>query len=155
VVRESRVRAILLAGFVAGVLDISDAFVVSLLRGSSPGRVLQYIASGALGQPAFDGGGWTMALGLLFHFCIATSAAAVFVTASIWLPVLLRQPVICGIAFGIGWHYFMTKVVLPLSHVRMATVPPSWPIRINGIAAIGLLVGLPIALIAARMLRRR
>jgi hypothetical protein len=48
----------------------------------NPIQVLQYIASGALGKSAFEGGLVTAALGAMFHFIIAWAAAAVFVLAS-------------------------------------------------------------------------
>ncbi|HEU4770109.1 MAG TPA: hypothetical protein VFS77_22265, partial [Pyrinomonadaceae bacterium] len=50
-------KPILLAGFVAGTLDIIAACVSAWLRSqTSPVRVLQFIASGVLGPEAFRGG---------------------------------------------------------------------------------------------------
>ena len=63
----------------AGSLDILAAFLNSYLRNkTSPGIVLQYIASGVLGEEAFSGGYATMAIGLFFHFMIAFSCTALF-----------------------------------------------------------------------------
>ena len=50
-----------------------------LTQGLNPIQVLQYIASGAMGQSAFQGGLATAALGAAFHFSIAWVAAGVFV----------------------------------------------------------------------------
>src|SRR5262249_38898738 len=74
--------AILLSGLIAGAMDITAAFVTAGTRGATPGRVLQYIASGLLGPSSFQGGVTTMTLGLLLHFLIAFSATTVFYLAS-------------------------------------------------------------------------
>jgi hypothetical protein len=66
-------------GLVAGILDAVDGVIVFGTQGLNPIQVLQYIASGALGKSAFQGGLATAALGAVFHFAIAWMAAAVFV----------------------------------------------------------------------------
>ncbi len=57
-------EAILWGGTVAGILDITDAIVVSSFFGVAPARVLQSVASGLLGRASFGGGISTAALGL-------------------------------------------------------------------------------------------
>jgi hypothetical protein len=57
-------RVILIGGLIAGTLDILAAFIQSGLRGVTPMRVLQAIASGLLGADSFQGGFATAALGL-------------------------------------------------------------------------------------------
>src|ERR1700693_2580616 len=87
---------ILLGGFVAGTLDISYACIYSyLMRGTSPVRILQSVASGAVGGRAFTGGVKMAVLGLGFHFLIAFIAAAVYYLASRQLRFLITQAVIC------------------------------------------------------------
>jgi hypothetical protein len=144
---------VVLGGLTAGVLDISDAFVVTIINGGSPVRVLQGIASGVLGRASFQGGAATAALGLGLHFLIATGAATVYFLASRRLPILLRRPLWCGLAFGLAVWAFMYYVVLPITFSRPNTIP-AWPLLINqlGIHAIG--VGLPIAFFASRSARR-
>ncbi len=41
-------------GLVAGTLDITDNLVFNQLRGITPWRVFQYIASGLIGRQAFQ-----------------------------------------------------------------------------------------------------
>lgn len=144
---------VVLGGLVAGVLDISDAFTVTLLTGGTPVRVLHSIASGVLGRSAYQGGARAAALGLALHFLIAIGAATTFYLASRKLPVLLRHPVWSGLAFGLAVWAFMYYLVLPITFSRPNKIP-AWPFLLNqlGIHAIG--VGLPIAFFASRSARR-
>lgn len=145
-------RAILPAGALAGVLDILAAFLISWPR-VSPVRVLQYIASGALGPAAFRGGVATAAAGLVFHFAIAFGAAAVYVASSRRWPLLLSRPVACGIVYGVVVYAVMQLVVLPLSRVTRGT--PTWSSIVTMVVIHITCVGLPIALVTWQSMRRR
>ena len=134
-------HAILWGGLAAGIGDS----VLALVLYRVPLTVIyQSIASGLLGRQAYRGGFATAALGLFLHFFIATTAAAVYVGASRKLPLLVRQPVPCGLGFGAAVYFFMKYVVLPLSAVSRLT--PFEPAAMVGHA---FLVGLPIALVAS------
>lgn len=148
--RAGLLRAILVGGLVAGVLDITDAFVTNFVLSPTPSpvRVLQAIASGLLGPASFNGGLAAAALGLACHFTIALGAATVYVLASRKLPVLTRHPIVCGIAFGLAVYLFMQNVVLPLSAIRVRTTPTPLPQLMNQWLIHALGVGLPIALAA-------
>jgi hypothetical protein len=142
-------RAVILGGFAAGTLDILDAMLFSYwLRGVSPVRVLQAVASGLVGRDAFDGGMATAHLGLGLHFLIALTVAAVYVHAARFWPALIHRPVAFGVAYGIAVYFFMRYLVLPLSAV--GSLGFSWPAFINGILIHAFGVGLPIAVIARR-----
>ena len=121
------------------------------LRGASPVRILQSVASGLLGRDAFAGGAATAILGTLLHFFIATTAAAVYYAASRRLPLLTRRPVASGAAYGVAVYLFMQHVVLPLSAVTKRPFDPAVaaPMVLIHIAC----VGLPIALTVARAAR--
>jgi uncharacterized membrane protein YagU involved in acid resistance len=141
---------ILLGGLIAGTLDISYACIYSyVVRGTSPVRILQSIASGALGAKAFTGGAKTAALGLVFHFLIAIIAAAVFYLASRRLRFLVTQAVICGILYGVCVYVFMNLVVLPLSAISFKMSYP-WPSLIGGLLIHMFGIGLPISLVVRR-----
>jgi len=71
-----------LGGLACGVLDITAALIVYGYLGAKPLRLLQGIAGGLLGPRTYSGGIATALLGLLCHFVIAFSAAAVYVAAS-------------------------------------------------------------------------
>ncbi len=76
--RPQALRVIALAWLVAGVLDITSAFVIATLKGTGSIRMLQGIASGLLGRSSFDGGFATAGLGLGIHFFIALVAVLAF-----------------------------------------------------------------------------
>lgn len=56
-------KAISITWLIAGTLDIITAIIVS---GASPENVLRYVASGAFGPQAFQGGTLIILSGLLF-----------------------------------------------------------------------------------------
>ena len=144
------VRAVLLGGLSAGTLDILAAFVNNGLRGRSPVWVLQSVSGGWLGAGAFKGGLKTAALGIALHFFIATTAAAVYCAASLKLPMLTRQAVICGLSYGVVVYLFMYAVVLPLSayHLKFSSQAPT--AILIGVVIHLFCVGLPIAFCARR-----
>ena len=141
-------QAILWGGLVAGILDAIDGVVAFSTQGLNPIQVLQYIASGALGPSAFQGGLATAGLGATLHFTIAWAAAGVFVLASRWVPVLRTRAVLFGLLYGTAVYFFMNYVVLPLSAV--ARRPFNLGLFINGVIGHALFVGVPIALCARR-----
>jgi hypothetical protein len=134
-------------GLLAGLGDITFAFVVSGLRGVGPVRVLQSVAGGLLGRAAAEGGLATAALGAVLHFLIAFIWATVYWLASRQLRVLVRHPVACGLLYGAVVYCFMYFVVLPLSAIYFPLNRTPSSILLNS-AGHMLLVGLPIALAA-------
>ena len=143
-------QPILIGGLIAGVLDITYAFVFSYLRsGRTPAFILKSVASGALGRDAFQGGAKTAALGLGFHFLIALVAAAVYVLASRALPFMTTHPVLWGMVYGLCVYAVMYCVVLRVSAIRATTWPWALPksVFIGGLLIHILGIGLPIALV--------
>jgi len=144
----TNVEAISWGGLIAGVLDAIDGVIAYGTQGLSPIQVLQYIASGAAGKSAFQGGLATAALGAGFHFIIAWVAAAVFVLASRRLEILKTHAVLAGLIYGAAVYFFMNYLVLPLSAVAPATFQLG--LFLNGVIGHAVFVGLPIALFARR-----
>lgn len=139
----------LLATAVAGTLDITDACLYwGITKGVPPERIFQSVASGLLGKAAFAGGAGTAALGLLLHYGIMAVMVATYVVAAVRLPILVRRPVVMGLAYGAATYVVMNYVVLPLSQVG-----PRGPFHlanfINALGAHLVLVGLTTAMIAA------
>ncbi|MBL7992677.1 MAG: hypothetical protein JNN25_14655 [Candidatus Kapabacteria bacterium] len=145
----SLITAILQAWLVVGSLDITAAIIHFLLRGgTSPLRLLQFVASGAMGQDAFTGGMTSGAVGLLFHYCIALIWTILFFLAAAKLPVLVENVAVSGVLYAVFVWVVMSFVVLPLSNTPKS---PFNPIQ----AAIGaciliVCIGLPIAYFARK-----
>jgi len=148
-------QTIVFAGLVAGALDITYAFIIWGLRGVSPIRIGQSIASGLLGREAAVGGGTaTGMLGLLLHFIMATIIAAIFYVAARNIRLLVDRAVPCGIVYGLVTYGVMNYVVVPLSAIGATGGGGPLYITITGILVHMFLIGLPIALITRRDLRQ-
>lgn len=149
------VRAILIGGGMAGVLDAIFAVTiyVFVLRAYSIVGVLQYIASGLLGASAFSGGFATAALGVAIHFVLAFAFAAIFGVLWQRVDVLRNSALVSGIAYGAAIWMFMSFVVLPL------TGTPKTPFVLGVFASFlidhALFVGLPIAFACRAYIRGR
>ena len=142
---------ILIGAVIAGTCDITYAITFWAFRGVSAARVLQSVASGLLGAPAFKGGLATAALGLALHFFIALGAATIFYLMAKVLPILTRRAILFGILYGFGIYAVMNLIVLPLSAFpRKVTFPLL--ATTTGIAVHMFLIGLPIALAIRRAL---
>jgi uncharacterized membrane protein YagU involved in acid resistance len=145
-------RTIALATLTAGALDILFAIVLTLLYGRDPAGMLRYVASGPFPQ-ATDMGAAGSALGLLTHFTLMAIMATLFVIAARQWPTLLDKPIQSGIIYGLITYVAMNWIVVPL---RFDTPLPPAPIAIaTQLFAHIILVGIPIAMIAARYLRTR
>jgi hypothetical protein len=137
--------SILVGGGIAALLDIVYAILRNGGRGRSPEWVLQSVASGLLGERAFEGGAGAAALGLGCHVAILLVAAFVYLQASLRLPLLRTHAVACGLVFGVLVYLFMNFVVLPASAFPFHLTYP--PLRLlEGFASHAVFVGLPIAL---------
>lgn len=144
-------KPILLAGLIAGTLDLLAACISTWLRsGVGPIRVSQFIASGVLGQAAFTGGAGAAVLGVACHFLIATGAAAVFYAASRKLRFLFEWPIPMGLLYGVAVYLFMNFIVVPLSRVTPPRAAPPLSARAIQMLIIMFCVGLPIALAVRR-----
>src|SRR5262245_62820391 len=155
--RPRALEAILWGGLTAGVFDALYASTIWALRGVTPARVWQGVASGLLGREAAIQGGLPVALlGITIHFFIALTAATVYVTASRFLPLLRAHAIPCGLAFGLMVWAFMSLVVIPLSRMtRRPSTGPFFTWDLLGAWAIHMFgVGLPIALNARKYLGR-
>jgi uncharacterized membrane protein YagU involved in acid resistance len=147
--RSRAYRAVLWGGLVAGALDLTAALVTGGLRGVSPLRIFQAIASGLLGANSYRGGIPAAALGILLHFVIAFVAAAVYYAMSRKVRFLARQAITGGLLYGIAVYFFMNLVVLPLSAIPFK-VSFRHDLLLTGLIVHMLCVGLPIALIVRR-----
>jgi hypothetical protein len=150
----SALSAILIGGAIAGACDITYAITFWAFRGVPATRVLQSVASGLLGAPAFNGGLATAAIGLLLHFFIAFLAATIFYLAAKAIPMLTRRALLFGILYGFAIYAVMNLVVLPLSAFpRKVTFPLL--ATTTGLFVHMFLIGLPISLAVRRTLSEK
>jgi hypothetical protein len=146
--RTGLLKAIVAGGMLAGVLDAASA-VRSFGWGMPRG-----IASGLLGQRAFDNGGATWALGLALHFLIALAAASVYCISSRRLSFLRTHFLVGGLFYGIAVYLVMNLVVVPLSAFPFPVGPFAANDLRSGLLGHMLLVGLPIS-VSLRFLTTR
>lgn len=139
-------KAILVGGLIAGTLDLTQA---SILFGWD---IPKFIAAGLLGPRAEHGGAGTYLVGVLLHFFIACSAAAIYYAASRRLRFLVEHPLVCGLLFGAAVEEVMNLVVLPLSALH-ARGPYELHDLILGLLVHMVVVGLPIAFSVSRFAR--
>jgi uncharacterized membrane protein YagU involved in acid resistance len=145
--RSRALPTIALASLIAGILDITSAFVIAGIKGTGSIRMLQGIASGLLGQRSFEGGMATAGLGLAIHFLIAFTAAAVFYTVSRKFGFLTQHAVVSGLLYGIAVYIFMYWIVVPLA---FPTARHSMSRDVTAVIIHIVLIGLPIALVVRR-----
>ena len=137
---------------VAGTFDICYAIVFSSFRsGTPPARILQSVASGALGAQAYQGGAATAALGLGFHYLNAFLITAAFFGAAARRPALVRHPMGTGLTYGAVVYGFMNYVVIPLSRIGPRPTPAT-VVWLSGLLVHMFLIGLPIAFAGRRWL---
>ena len=146
-------KALALSLLIAGTLDISDALIFYGLRGVPPEGLLQFIAACLIGIRAMHGGVATALLGLAIHYTITLFWAALFLLAASRLGFLTRHPVVCGLLYGGVIYIVMNFAVLPLTRLPPRTHHLPAAVLLNGVLALMLFQGLPIALIARRFVR--
>lgn len=153
---QSTVVRVLMAGALVGILDLLYPIVLyAFVLDKVPAiRIPQSVASGLLGRAAYQGGASTAALGVLLHFTIACSWAALYLVVSRrWEP--LRRLIVtkagrvkAGIVAGVVIWLAMDFIVLPLSR---ATPTPLFSLNfLLQLIWHPVGVGLPIALIVRR-----
>jgi hypothetical protein len=146
--KPSTAQAILTAGLLVGTLDIAAASIQRLQAGGKLTRLCQYIASGAFGKEAFNGGTPMVVAGLLFHYVIAFSFTVFFFLLYPRIPLLAKHRVLTGLVYGVFTWAITTRIVVPLSAIG----PRPFNLSASVIAASILVVciGLPLSFLAHR-----
>ena len=153
--RARAIDTIPLGGLIIGLFDLIFAFTFyGLILRVPLLRIFQTVAAGVLGRPAaYAGGLRTFLLGIVLHFLVATCIATVYFLATVVSPVLLRHPVVSGLAYGVVAYFGMKYLVTPLSAIGQRGTLPRLPILLTELIGHALLVGLPVALLAHRSAR--
>jgi uncharacterized membrane protein YagU involved in acid resistance len=141
-------KALLLCLLIAGTLDIADALIFYGLRGVPAAGLLRFIAGCLIGASALHGGLATAALGLIIHYAITLFWSALFLVAATRVTFLTRHAIASGLVYGGLIYVVMNFVVLPLTRLPPRSHHLPAAVLINGVLALVLFMGLPIALIA-------
>jgi uncharacterized membrane protein YagU involved in acid resistance len=146
-------KALLLCLLIAGTLDISDALIFYSFRGVPPAGLLRFIAACLVGVSALHGGLAMSALGLAIHYTITLFWSALFLLAATRFAFLTRYAIASGLLYGVLIYVLMNFVVLPLTRLPPRSHHLAPAVLINGVLALLLFMGLPVALIAQRCAR--
>jgi hypothetical protein len=150
--RNSLLRSIVLGGMFIFINQLITLWIVASLIQKNPYIVaLQYIASGALGMAAFEGGIATALLGVFFHLIISFVVAAVFILSAARIPLLRRYAIAGSLLYGLGVFIVMNMIVTPLSAAPPLPAP-TMPWLIEAIVEHLLAIGLPLGILAQRNL---
>lgn len=145
-------KPVAIATAVSGTLDILFAMILTITFGREIGNMLRYVGSGPF-PAATDMGMGGAILGLFVHFSLVAIMATVFVMLVRTRPQLVDTPYRTGLAYGLITYFVMNWLVVPL---RFDTPLPPKPLSIaTQLFAHIVLVGIPMALIAARYLKLR
>lgn len=139
-------KLILVAGIIAGTLDILAAMLVYdlILHKTRSILILQYIASSILKTSAYKGGIFTAGLGLLIHFAIAISFSALYYIIFSYSTAARKYTLFSGFIYGILVWAIMNLLIVPAVFGK----PPVFDLNRDLLAGIILIIaiGLPLAL---------
>ena len=153
--KTNALRVILLAGFIAGTLDILAAFTQFYINNhKSPLIILKYIASAAIGrEKAYGGGNEMYLLGLLFHYIIAYGLTIFFFWIYPYWHALSKNRLLTAVIFGIFSWMVTALIIVPLSYINKF---PSDPKQATiAVLILIFMIGLPLSLIIGKYHDRR
>jgi hypothetical protein len=151
---RAQLRAGVVAGLVGGILI--DAFLIGaqIVAGAPPAQTIigayAHVATVALGPRANDLAAAPL-IGALIHFAIWIGWAFGYVYLVRTRPQLLAQPWLSGAGFGLVVYVFMQIVLLAGGAYHRPASPGALGTQL--LAHI-VFFGIPVALVATRMLRR-
>lgn len=141
-------RHFIQATAVAGTLDLLAAMGITLYFGKrSVGDMLRFVASGPV-PSASDMGVGGAVVGVIVHFALMAVMVALYFAASRRWPALHAKPIAFGTIYGLITYVVMNVIVVPLRWPE--AWPPSTPSIVTQLFCHIVLVGIPIALFAAR-----
>ncbi|MEO7410715.1 MAG: hypothetical protein ABIU10_05275 [Sphingomicrobium sp.] len=144
-------RSIAIATLIAGTLDILFAMGLTMSAGREIQAMLRFVASGPF-PAASDMGTAGALLGLAVHFALMAIMASVYGLLAGRYPAMLDAPVKWGTIYGLVTYVIMNLILVPLRF--NLPLPPSTLSIATQLFAHIVLVGIPIALVTARYLKR-
>jgi hypothetical protein len=145
-------KPIAIATAISGTLDIVFAMILTVAFGRQIPSMLRYVASGPFPR-ATEMGTAGAVLGLLVHFALMAIMATGLMLLVRWRPERLETPIRTGIAYGVLTYFVLNWAIVPLRF--HAPLPPKALSVVSQLFAHIVLVGIPMALIAAPYLKPR
>ena len=145
-------KPIAVATAISGTLDILFAMILTVVFGRAIPHMLRFVASGPFPAATEMGTGGAI-LGLVVHFALMAIMATALMLLVRWKPERLETPLRTGIAYGVITYFVMNWLVVPL-RFHTPLPPKLLSIVTQGFAHI-VLVGIPMAYVAARYLKPR
>ncbi|MEP7322210.1 MAG: hypothetical protein ABI761_09830 [Saprospiraceae bacterium] len=147
---NSWIKAVLFATLIAGLMDITSAYIDVYIRtGHISTKMFQYIAGGALGlDTSLKGGLGVQALGLCIHFFLAFSYTLTFFLIYPKLHLQQFNKYLIGFIYGFLVGMFMTFVVLPLT--KLPHNPFDFAKALKAWLILAFMLGIPVSFIANR-----
>jgi len=142
---------ILIAGLIAGTMDILAA--IFLLAGGNAAGVFRYIASGAFGKSAMQGGTEMIFGGLIFHYLIAMSWVALYFFIYPKLSFLKHNKWLSAIIYGAFVWTIMNLIIVPSSQIGWTGFNPLR--AAENMLILMVCIGLPASLSANRFYKER
>ena len=145
-------KPIAVATAISGTLDILFAMILTVVFGRAIPDMLRFVASGPFPAATEMGTGGAI-LGLVVHFALMAIMATALMLLVRWKPERLETPLRTGIAYGVITYFVMNWLVVPL-RFHTPLPPKLLSVVTQGFAHI-VLVGIPMAYVAARYLKPR
>ena len=141
------------SGLLTGTLDALAAIANTLIFYKRPPQfVFELIAAGLLGKQAFNSGWGSIVLGISLHYAFAIVFAWVFFALYKHLTDISSKTAGIATLYGLFVWVVMNLMVIPASKIRRLRM--QIPQSVVSIVILILLVGLPLALIAKKRLKR-
>ncbi|MDQ6943332.1 MAG: hypothetical protein M3169_12565 [Candidatus Eremiobacteraeota bacterium] len=148
---RDQLKAGLVAGLTAGILIDLFLFAMQLATGTPPDKLagnFVFIAAVVLGPGAYTNP-IAVPLGIVLHFCVAIGWALGYVYLVRSQPQLVARPWISGAAYGLVVYVFMEIILITAGQYHR--VAPG--LLFTQMIAHVVFYGIPVAVIASRMLR--
>lgn len=147
--KKSLFKTIVLAGLLAGTLDITAAFIqYVVVTEKNPVTVLRYISSAIWGKDAFTGGVPIVIAGLVFHYIIAFIFTVFFFLIYPVFNKIIGNKILQAIVYGIFVWCIMNLGVVPLTKAPAGEIVLSKAIISASILIV--CIGLPLTFMAKK-----
>jgi uncharacterized membrane protein YagU involved in acid resistance len=145
---SSPIKSILLAGLVAGTLDMLGAILVYvvIMQKTTAEKLVRGIASGAFKKDAFSGGTEMIIYGVAFHFLIAFAFTILYFMIFPYISFLRKQKILSGLLYGLFIWAVMNLIVLRI--VFTTPAPITLKGFLTGAPILMIMIGLPLSFFA-------